>query len=113
MRAPTGPSSRSASPPREELPEYQKLFEKYPSDTGVAIVTIANDLNPEAPRALMGQRKWTFPVLVDDGYVADRAKITAFPTTWFLDRQGRLVFTKVGSSEKLLDEFSSRTDALK
>jgi thiol-disulfide isomerase/thioredoxin/predicted Zn-dependent protease len=97
----------------KELPEYQKLLEKYASDTGIAILTIANDLNPEAPRALMGQRKWTFPVLIDDGYVADRAKITAFPTTWFLDRQGRLVFVKVGSSEKLLEEFSWRTEALR
>jgi thiol-disulfide isomerase/thioredoxin len=97
----------------KELPEYQKLLEKYASDAGVAILTIANDESPEAPRALLARRKWTFPVLIDDGYVADRAKITAFPTTWFLDRQGRLVFVKVGSSEKLLEEFSWRIDAVR
>lgn len=96
----------------QELPDYQKLHEKYKGDAGVAILTIDNDRNPDDVAPWMAQKKYTFPVLFDDGYVA-RSGITAFPTTWFLDREGRRVFVKVGWSEKLLEEFSWRIEAIR
>ena len=34
----------------------------------------------------MKQRGFTFPVLLDDGYVT-KVGVHAFPTTWFLDRE--------------------------
>jgi tetratricopeptide (TPR) repeat protein len=96
----------------QELPDYQKLYEKYKGDPTVAILTIDNDRNPDDVAPWMAQKKYTFPVLFDDGYVA-RSSITAFPTTWFLDREGRRVFVKVGWSEKLLEEFSWRIEAIR
>ena len=96
----------------QELPDYQKLHEKYKGDASVAILTIDNDRNPDDVAPWMAQKKYTFPVLFDDGYVA-RSGITAFPTTWFLDREGRRVFVKVGWSEKLLEEFSWRIEAIR
>ncbi len=33
-----------------------------------------------------------------------------YPTTWVLDRQGRVVFTKIGWSEKLVEEFAWRIE---
>jgi thiol-disulfide isomerase/thioredoxin len=96
----------------QELPDYQKLYEKYKDDANVAILTIDNDRNPDDVAPWMAQKKYTFPVLFDDGYVA-RSSITAFPTTWFLDREGRRVFVKVGWSEKLLEEFSWRIEAIR
>lgn len=96
----------------EELPEYQKLFEKYANDPGVAILTIDNDQNADDVPPWMAQKKYTFPVLLDDAYV-NKTGITAFPTTWFLDPQGRKVFEKIGWSEKLLEEFSWRIEALR
>jgi tetratricopeptide (TPR) repeat protein len=95
-----------------ELPEYQKLFEQYATDPDVAILTIDNDQNPDDVPPWMAQKKYTFPVLIDDRYV-EKTGITAFPTTWFLDRQGRKAFEKVGWSEKLLEEFGWRIEALK
>ncbi|PYV09237.1 MAG: hypothetical protein DMG07_23720 [Acidobacteria bacterium] len=96
----------------QELPEYQKLFEKYKADPDVVILTIDNDHSPDDVPPWMTSKKYTFPVLYDDGFVA-KAGITAFPTTWFLDREGRRAFVKVGWSEKLLEEFSWRLEALK
>jgi tetratricopeptide (TPR) repeat protein/thiol-disulfide isomerase/thioredoxin len=95
-----------------ELPEYQKLFEKDKGDADVVIVTIDNDHNPDDVPPWMKQKGYTFPMLLDDGYVA-KAGITAFPTTWFLDREGRKVFVKVGWSEELLEEFSWRIEAIR
>jgi tetratricopeptide (TPR) repeat protein len=96
----------------EELPEYQKLFEKYANDPAVAILTIDNDQNPDDVPPWMAQKKFTFPVLLDDAYV-NKTGIRAFPTTWFLDPQGRKVFEKIGWSEKLLEEFGWRIEALR
>jgi Flp pilus assembly protein TadD/thiol-disulfide isomerase/thioredoxin len=96
----------------QELPEYQKLYEKYASDPDVAILTIDNDTNPDDVPPWMTQKQYTFPVLIDDGYV-NKAGLHAFPTTWFVDVQGRKVFEKIGWSEKLLEEFSWRIEAIR
>ena len=95
-----------------ELPDYQKLFTKYAGDAGVVILTVNNDRNPDDVPPWVAQRKFTFPVLIDDGYV-DKVPLNTFPTTWFLDEQGRKMFEKIGWSEQLLEEFSWRIEALR
>jgi len=95
-----------------EMPDLQKLHEKYKADPDVAILTIDNDRNPSDVPPWMKQKGYTFPVLIDSGYV-DKVNVHAFPTTWFLDREGRKVFEKVGWSEKLLEEFSWRIEAIR
>ena len=35
----------------------------------------------------MAEKKYDFPVLLDDGYVSANG-INSFPTTWFLDPEG-------------------------
>ena len=96
----------------KEMPDLQKLYEKYAADPDVAILTIDNDDNPSEVPGWMKEKKFTFPVLLDDGYVS-KVEVHAFPTTWFLDRQGRKVFEKSGWSEKLVEEFSWRVEAIR
>lgn len=95
-----------------EMPDLQKLHEKYKADPGVAILTIDNDQNPSDVPPWMKKNGYDFAVLLDNGYV-DAVNVHAFPTTWFLDREGRKVFEKVGWSEKLLEEFSWRVEAIR
>jgi hypothetical protein len=45
--------------------------------------------------------------------VSDKAGIHEFPTTCFLDQQGRKAFEKLGWSRELLEEFSWRIEALR
>jgi tetratricopeptide (TPR) repeat protein len=96
----------------KEMPDLQKLHEQYKADPDVAILTIDNDRDPGEVPPWMKQRNFTFPVLIDDGYV-DRIGVNAFPTTWFLDRDGRKAFVKVGWSEKLVEEFGWRIEAIR
>lgn len=96
----------------QELPAYQKLYEKYANDPQVVVLTIDNDANPDDVPPWMAQKKFTFPVLFDDQYVS-KVGIQAFPTTWFLDQEGRKVFEKVGWSQELQEEFSWRIEALR
>ena len=72
----------------------------------------ARDLKPDEVREWMKEREFDYAVLLDDGY-ADRAGIRGYPTTWFIDRQGRIGFSKLGWSEALTEEFGWRVEALR
>jgi cytochrome c-type biogenesis protein len=96
----------------EEMPDIQKLHEKYRSDPNVAILTIDTQDEPEKVRDWMKQRNYDFPVLLDDGYV-NRMGINAFPTTWFMDSRGRKAFILVAWSKWLVEEYGWRIEALK
>ena len=52
---------------------------------------VSADPSPTHVLEWMNVRGYEFPVLWDDGYT-DRAGISAWPETWVLDREGRLVF---------------------
>ncbi|HKJ91749.1 MAG TPA: TlpA disulfide reductase family protein, partial [Longimicrobiales bacterium] len=93
-------------------PEFQKFDDRYRADPDVAIYTIDNDPDPDAVRTWMKNRKFAFPVLLDDGYVGE-AGVHVFPTTWFVDRQGRVAFVKEGWSAALEEEFAWRVEALR
>jgi len=95
----------------EELPEYQQLARKYAGDPRVVVLTINNDGNPDQVRKWMRSKKFDFPVLLDNGF-SKKEKVSAWPTTWFIDQQGRMAFQKEGWTEHLLEEFSWRIDAL-
>jgi tetratricopeptide (TPR) repeat protein len=95
-----------------ELPELQALSVKYAGDTTVRILTIDNDPNTDELRDWMAKKHFTFTTMLDDGFIA-RTDVHLWPTTWFLDGDGRVVFTKTGWSEKLLEEFGWRIDMIK
>ena len=96
----------------KEMPDFQKLYEHYEDDPEVAILTINNDRVPEAVPPWMNERGYDFPVLLDDGYV-DEADVNAFPTTWFLNREGQIAFEKQGWTKELEEEFGWRIEALR
>ena len=58
------------------------------------------------------KEEYTFPVLMDQGYVSEQG-VTAFPTTWFVDPHGKICFEKKGWSEELAQEFAWRVEALR
>lgn len=94
-----------------EMPEIQKFHEKYRDDRDVVFLTINNDDDPDEVREWMKEHEYDFVVLLDDGYNAG-AGVFAYPTSWFVDRQGQIGFRKVGWSEALTEEFSWRVEAL-
>lgn len=95
-----------------EMPEFQKFAAQYASDPSVRVLTIDNDANTDALREWLAKKGYTFTTLIDDGYLG-RAGTRAFPTTWFVDADGRVQFEKTGWSEKLGEEFAWRVDMLR
>ena len=96
----------------KEMPEFQNLYEHYKDDPDVAILTINNDRNPDSVPPWMEKKGYTFPVLLDDGYV-NKAGIQGFPTTYFLNREGQIAFLKLGWTKELEEEFGWRIEALR
>jgi len=76
-------------PCRLEAPSLQKFQEKYGKQVDLyGINATAND-NPESAKEFVKKYKLTFPIPMDvTGSVSDRYRIMAFPTTFFIDRQG-------------------------
>ena len=95
-----------------EMPEYQKFDERYREDAEVAVISISNDRTNDVIEEYLAKNDFDFTVLVDDDYVT-RAGVSAWPTTWFVDREGYIQFVKIGTATKLDEEFSWRVEALR
>lgn len=95
-----------------EMPEFQKLATTFAHDSTVRILTIDNDPNTDELRAWMTKKNYSFTTLIDDGYLK-RSGVSVYPTTWFVDPTGRIVFTKTGWSEQLVEEFTWRIEMIK
>ncbi|AEE16010.1 cytochrome c biogenesis protein CcdA [Treponema brennaborense] len=89
-------------PCQGEMPDIQKLYEKYGKNTGDLIVLgVANPKSEGYPYAqdksvsevarFLSDRNLTFPVVMDlDGSVFSGYGITAFPTTFMIDDGGNV-----------------------
>ena len=95
-----------------EMPDIQKLYEQYRNDDEVLILTINNDRILSDLIEWMEENEYTFPTLRDDGYNTS-AGVNAYPTTWFLDRSGKIIFTQRGYTSELVEEFTWRIEELR
>lgn len=94
-----------------EMPEMQRLYDRYKDDPRVAIVTIDSGDTLTTLKTYLERNRYTFPVLREGEYVKT-ADIKSFPTTWFLDADGRIAFIKLGRTIDLEAEFGWRIEAL-
>ena len=99
------------SPCVKEMPQIQKLYDKYKADAHIAIVTIDSGDGTGILKSFLAGNKYTFPVLLESEYFP-KSEVTAYPTTWFIDREGKIAFTKVGRTIDLENEFEWRIQAL-
>ena len=86
-------------PCRNEMPEIQKLYEEYAAqgeDAEVAILGVAGpgmggEGSAEDITAFMEENSYTYPVLMDEtGEMFSYYGISAFPTTFMIDREGNV-----------------------
>ncbi len=94
-----------------ESPQKQQFHEKWKDHPDVVFLTIDYNDPPERVREWMAENGYDFPVLLDDGFVR-RAGVNAFPTTWFLDRNGLIAFVHRGASQTTFEEFVWRVEML-
>lgn len=91
------------SPCKKELPDIEELYNEYNlNQDEVVFLGIANPSSKEYPnnqdneketiKALLDDKGYTFPTLFDEtGEVLKNYKISAFPTTFMIDKEGNIV----------------------
>jgi len=82
-------------PCRQELPQLQRLYERY-SDDGLVVIGVSDE-DPGKARQFLEERGIGYPSLHDDtGSVMQSYQITAIPTSLIIGRDGQLLWRMEG-----------------
>lgn len=95
-----------------EMPALQQLADAYAKDPEVAVMTVNVDpLTDELP-AWLAERGLRLEVLLGGRWFEEHGDHT-LPLTLFVDPAGRIAFEHTGATERLVEEFSWRIEALR
>ncbi|MDZ7750862.1 MAG: TlpA disulfide reductase family protein [Gammaproteobacteria bacterium] len=88
-------------PCREEMPSMERLYQAL-EDDGFAVVAVNQFETPDHVFAYTGQLEVdpTFPLLFDsDSSVANSFRVVGLPSTYVIDKQGRVRYRAIGGRE--------------
>jgi thiol-disulfide isomerase/thioredoxin len=84
-------------PCRTEMPSMETLYQHY-KDQGLEMLAVNIRENRNIVQRFIRSNNYTFPILMDvDGRVAGIYGIEAIPTTFIIDREGKIIGRLVGS----------------
>ncbi|MCX5668248.1 MAG: redoxin domain-containing protein [Candidatus Omnitrophica bacterium] len=90
-------------PCRQEIPGFIELEKSY-GDKGFAMIGMAVE-SAGAAKEFAGKMGINYPVLVDDGSASKiYGPIRSIPTTFIIDKSGKMVKMYIGSREKAVFE---------
>jgi thiol-disulfide isomerase/thioredoxin len=100
-------------PCRRALPIYERLLKQY-GRRGFKVYTINVDADSDDIRPFLKETKLTLPVLVDrDAELVDaKLGIRVMPTSFVLDRQGRVRHVHEGFADDYLTKYQAEIEAL-
>lgn len=94
-------------PCRGEMPHIEDLYKEYNKNQdevvilGVASPNLGNEGSEEDIKEFLNQNKYNFPVIMDkDGALAYQYGISAFPTTFIIDKDGYVTQYVPGAMDK-------------
>lgn len=100
---------------RQEAPENEKLHQRL-GPKGLKFLPVSIDRGPGAlddVRKFMEEFKLSFrPLLDSNGEVFDRWGVTAIPTTFLIDRKGKIVAKEVGPRNWTNSKWFTRLEQL-
>ena len=109
-------------PCKQEMPDIQKIYEKYGGNTGELIVLgVANpksdaypgnaDVEKEEIISFLEQNKYTYPTVMDEtGEIFGQYGISAFPTTFMVDKNGNVYGYVSGTlTEAMIEDIIKQT----
>ncbi|MBD3161955.1 MAG: redoxin domain-containing protein [Candidatus Eisenbacteria bacterium] len=81
-----------------EFPHLQEIYAEHGgADFTILAVEVSN--RPEMAKEMVDEIGAEFPVLVDEDEAAGESYgLRGYPTTWMIDREGRIVFQHLGFS---------------
>jgi thiol-disulfide isomerase/thioredoxin len=81
-----------------ELPYVQVLFDKIKNRAEIQLITLDIDDNPGLVDLFVKKEKFTFPVIIAEGYFAQIQPPLSIPRTWIIDRAGTARLEKVDAN---------------
>lgn len=87
-------------PCREEMPLFEKVYKKY-KDKGFEILAVSTDSSVEPVKKFVEEFNVSFPVLLDDGKVSSLYSIQGLPTSFLIDREGKVVKVRLGKYKEI------------
>lgn len=96
-------------PCRMEIPDLIEVQKKYES-RGFTIVGLSDDDDIAAPKAFAAQNGMTYPVLLTPHIAREFFQIKAIPSTFLIDKEGKVVWGTVGLITK--DQVSGEIEKL-
>ena len=88
-------------PCRREMPSMQRLYDKY-RERGLVVVAVNQFEDPDLVFEFTGRLSLepTFPILFDrESRVSEKYRVKGLPTTYLLDKKGRIHFRAIGGRE--------------
>ena len=83
-------------PCKEEIPAMERLWLRH-KDQGFVMVGVSLDSNPKVVPPFVAQHKVTFPIALDPKMdVANTYGVRALPTSFIIDRDGRMTALALG-----------------
>ena len=99
-------------PCRSEMPSMEALYSRY-KDRGFEILAVNSGEKEPEVLAFMRSNSLTFPTTLDeDGRVSRTYGIQAIPTTFILDREGKIILRMVGSIDWDTPKFHAALESL-
>ena len=90
-------------PCRQEIPGFIELEKTYGAE-GFAMIGVSVE-GADAAKKFAGKMDINYPILVDDGKVSKAyGPIRSIPTTFIIDKSGKIVKMYIGSREKAVFE---------
>lgn len=94
-------------PCRASFPWMNEMQAKY-QDQNFEVIAINLDMRPELAYAFLEQIPANFPVLLDeDALLPDAFNVIGMPTSYLIDKEGRLRAQHVGFQEAKIDDYEA------
>lgn len=86
------------SPCRQEIPDFVDVFDDYENED-IQFLGISNE-DVYTLRNFVLKYDINYPILIDDAGVMNNWGIKAIPTTFIIDREGKIIYKNVGMMNK-------------
>ncbi|MEK6266782.1 MAG: TlpA family protein disulfide reductase [Clostridium sp.] len=97
-------------PCKAEMPDIERLYSET-KDTDLVILAVNVGESKNTAKSFIDNNKYNFTVLLDsDQNLANQYNIKGFPTSFFIDKEGNIISSKVGGMS--LDEMKSYINKL-
>jgi thiol-disulfide isomerase/thioredoxin len=99
-------------PCQKSFPWMNSLLQKYPAES-FTVITVNLDAETESMHHFLGKVKADFDIFHDpSGRIAEEFKIEGMPTSYLIDRSGKVVKKHIGFYTKKIDKYEDEIEEL-